>query len=51
VQTLVDTAMMVVAVVIPPLHSQCRQKALHRSPPINSVSHLQRFDVRHVTTS
>ena len=31
-QTLVDAAVMVVAVIIPPLRSQCRQKALHHSP-------------------
>src|SRR5664280_1944309 len=40
VQTLVDTAVMIIAMVIPPLGSQCRHESLHRSP-LYCLRHLR----------
>src|SRR6267143_6870341 len=56
VQALVDAAVMVVAMVVPPLSSQLLAEILdHFRPPSRSGSrsgyYLPRFDVRYVTTS
>src|SRR5262249_56162567 len=49
-QRLVDPAVMVVAMIVPTLHSQGLEKALHNSSPFSTcVSTLWRFDESGVT--